>query len=172
MGLPMCIITYGFKGRNFILNNVLKNFTMNKLFRWLALGSTFAALSLAAPVLAATTTTPHTLDRTCMAVAVDKRETSLASAFNTFSSLQAAALSARHATLKGAWSISLAKDRRLAIKNSWTKYRKAHHDAVVAHRYTVKDAWKQFTAARKACGGAGNADEVAGGPGDDSLANN
>lgn len=130
--------------------------------RALAASAVSVALLLGsvAPAFAATTTSsPATnkkvVDLTCMVSAVDKRDTAIAAAWDTYAAAIKLALQTRKDALKAAWGISDRTQRRAAIKAAWDAYAKSRREARSAFNTARKNAWNQFYKDRKACRGQG-----------------
>jgi hypothetical protein len=88
---------------------------------------------------------------TCMQNAVEKRDTSIGTALDTYTTAAKAALSARTTALKAAWAITVKKDRKTALTTAWTTYKKAIQDARSAFKTGKKTAWDTFKTDSKAC---------------------
>lgn len=119
----------------------------------------FTASLVALPVMAqsstsSTSTPPVAINLSCIQKAVDSRETTLINAVTTRSNAVIAALNARKSALNSAWQITVAKDRKTAIKKAWSDYRATLKSANSALRTARLAAWKQYNSDRKACGSA------------------
>lgn len=124
--------------------------------------STVIACSMAVPAFAETTTGTNsslkmersqTVDGACMSSAVDKRDTALIAAFDTFSAAVKSAYTTRKDALKAAWLITDVTQRRAALKTAWEAFRKSQKAAREAFRKSKQAAWKQFKTDAKACKG-------------------
>ncbi|MEI7498116.1 MAG: hypothetical protein WCK11_02435 [Candidatus Falkowbacteria bacterium] len=102
-----------------------------------------------------------TINVICIQTAVEKRETALLSAFDVYASSTKAAISARSAALKTAWTLSDRKQRRQALTTAWNNFRKAQSKANAALKKARLQAGKQYEADRKACGKSLAAEDVA-----------
>ncbi|MDO8601298.1 MAG: hypothetical protein Q7R46_01300 [bacterium] len=98
-----------------------------------------------------TKNTPKITDIACVQTAVDKRETAIASAWNSLNSSINSALSARKDALKTAWTIPDANQRKTAIKTAWKNFKSADKAARTAFKRAQKAAWTQFKTDAKAC---------------------
>lgn len=112
------------------------------------------------PSLIATTT--PSFDPSCIKGAVEKRDNAIIAALDVYSASTKTALEARRDALKAAWDITVAKDRRLAIKNVWNNYSKAQREARKKLRSAQKSAWKQFNTDSKSCGKEATTDDRTG----------
>ncbi len=101
-----------------------------------------------------TATMRKTLDITCMAAAVGKREAAVSTAFGAKSSAVSAAFSKRASDLAAAWAITTAKDRNAAIKAAWKAFNGSATTAHKAYRTANIAAWKAFRTDAKACAGS------------------
>ncbi len=84
------------------------------------------------------------VDATCMQTAVDTRESSLETAWNTFTTSVTSALSARKTALHDAWGLSVVSERNAAIKTAWKEWKsasKTNHKKLITDR---KSAWETF----------------------------
>ena len=95
--------------------------------------------------------TANSLDLPCVKAAVEKRESAIQAAFDSFSSAIKSALETRKAELSAAWSIADSGERKTAIKNAWNKFKEAKKSATKTFNQARHSAWKQFTIDRKAC---------------------
>lgn len=88
----------------------------------------------------------------CVKTAVEKRETTIGGAFDTFATTIKSALEMRKTELSAGWTITDRAQRKTAITAAWKKFKKSH----VAGRKTLNETrvstWKQFSLDRKACG--------------------
>lgn len=128
---------------------------------------TIALLSLAAFVIGAsaqsvtTTSAPVTTKATsgwtiekgqCMANAVEKRDTSIISAVDTFNASMKSALTTRKDSIKAAWNTADQTARQSARKSAEATFKtaaKAAHEKVRSDR---KAAWSTFDTDASACG--------------------
>lgn len=90
-------------------------------------------------------------DGSCMAAAVDKRDTAIVTAVATYSGAVTSALNARKDALKAAWAKTDRAERRAAIKSAWKTYRDALAKARSAFRTAKGNAWKQYQKDGKTC---------------------
>lgn len=104
------------------------------------------------PTARAATRPVATLDLACVASAVDKRDTAVDNAWNTYSAAISSALTTRRDALKAAWVLTDVTARRTAVKAAWTSYSAAHRTAWNTWTAARRAAWKQFATDRKACG--------------------
>lgn len=93
-----------------------------------------------------------TFSPACMQAAVAKRENALMSAFDTRSLSTKTVLQKRGDAQTAAWALTDAKARRLALKKVWTDYSASVRKVAKEWQTNRKNAWKQFTTDRKACG--------------------
>lgn len=96
----------------------------------------------------ASSTKPHastTVNLTCMQTAVDTREASVGTAFNTLHTAVAAALAARKTALHDAWGLTDKVARNKAIKTAWMKWKVDNKAAHTKLRIDRKKAWETFT---------------------------
>lgn len=98
-----------------------------------------------------TTSVNNTLDLACVQTAVAIRETSMVSAFNTFSASMSTALSTRAASLNTAWGLTDAKARREARSAAWKAFSASSKTAKTTFKTSKKSAWNTFKTATKAC---------------------
>lgn len=122
---------------------------MKKIVAYSTLG--LMVLGIAAPVFAQTSATSSTM-LSCMQSAVEKRETSIISAVDTFNTSISKIHSARKTALVDAWKIEDKTARNEARKSAWTTYRtdaKAAHSAMKASRQV---SWTTFKNDRILCG--------------------
>lgn len=103
------------------------------------------SLILVTPVSAA-------LDLPCMVTAVDKRDTAVIAAWDTFSTSYKAALVARRDALKTAWNDTNKNTRRASVRNAWKAFRNTKKSTWRTRRSAIGAAWRQFNADRRACG--------------------
>ena len=123
-----------------------------------------AAVSLLAatalPVFAQTATTApatapsprRTVDVACIQSAIEKRDTTIATAVNAHAVVQTTAIAARKAALKAAWALTDQKARRAALRDAWKAFTVTSKAARKAFRDSQRTAWKQFNTDRKTCG--------------------
>ncbi len=113
-------------------------------------------VAIAMPVFAQTTPTTAPskgkIDTACMQSTVDKRDSALITAVDTFGTAVKTALQTRKDALKAAWGNTDVKARRSAIKAAWNTYAATSRDARKALSNSRKGIWKQFYADRKVCG--------------------
>jgi hypothetical protein len=118
------------------------------------------ALALFAPAFAfaqatttdATTTTSTSTPLNCMQLAVEKRETSLITAFDIYSASMKSALTSRMNLLKEAWGLS---DKKARNEKRLSAYKTFKTDTQNAHntlRSTRTTTWKTYETDMKACG--------------------
>ncbi len=127
----------------------------------LAMASMFALSAFADDGNHATTSpnprhTPTPVDITCVQTAVNTRETTLDTGFDTLTASIKSAYTARKAALNTAWGMSDAKARRASIRIAFSDFRTNTRKARQAWTTTRIAAWNQFSTARRACPG-GNA---------------
>ncbi len=92
-----------------------------------------------------------TVDRTCMAAAVNTREESLASAWSDFADSITTSLTERKDTLAAAWNASESGSRD-AIKKAWENWRSDKKAAHTELRNDRKSAWDTFKkTAKESC---------------------
>lgn len=90
-----------------------------------------------------------TVDRTCMATAVATRETSVASAWTTFTTKMTEALATRKSGLVNAWNITDAKERHQALTAVWKTSKTATKSAHEQLKSSRKAAWETFKSTAK-----------------------
>lgn len=88
---------------------------------------------------------------TCMQNAVDVRDTSLLTAFDTYYASVKSALQARRAALMAAWAIQSKQERRAAITTAWNIYKTAWKNAQRALNTARNAAWHKFQDDKTAC---------------------
>jgi len=112
-------------------------------------------LALIAPVMAQNSgdTTNVTVNVPCIQDAIEKRDTAIISAVNTFSSSAVTALETRKTELKAAWEKTNVSERRLALRDAWKKYKKSVTDARKQLRAAKKAAWHTFKTESALCKG-------------------
>lgn len=90
-------------------------------------------------------------DLTCVKAAVEKRETAIQTAFDSFSAAIKSALGTRKSELSAAWTITDKNQRQTAIKAAWDKFKESKQSTSKSFKTARDVAWKQFTTDRKAC---------------------
>lgn len=95
----------------------------------------------------------------CVKAAVDKRETAIQSAMDTFHNSVKTALQNRKTALLAAWNITNTQQRKAAILKAWQTFRTEYKNAKKAFNDARKAAWTQFGADRKACKGQPTGEE-------------
>ena len=140
------------------------------------LGTALMVATLALPVMAdnstSSTSTPRVVppfNVVCMQTAVDKRDSSVISAWDTLSAAIKSALSARQSDIKTAFGITDKKARKTAIRDAWKTHSKAARDARSAFKSARELAWKTYYADRRACGQAAVSDDSSNKSLDNSL---
>ncbi len=126
-----------------------------------AVVSTAVACSVAAPAFAvgvnssvrSSAAARVQVDGACMSSAVDKRDTAVIAAFDTFTASVKAALTKRKDDLKAAWALTDATARKTALRTAWQNFTKSHKSARDAYRVARQAAWKQFKTDSKTCKG-------------------
>ena len=116
-------------------------------------------MSLAVPALAehssvqvsASAGVATSADLACMSAAVDTRESAVITARTNFNAKIMAALEARRAALKTAYTIANNADRRVAIDAAITAYAKAAAEARAKFKADVKAAWNVFALSKANC---------------------
>lgn len=88
----------------------------------------------------------------CMKSAVEKRETSLITAFKTFADSHMIAREARKSALSAAWSIEDKIERRSAIKKAWADYKISRKAARQTWNTQRIAAWTEFQKDKTVCG--------------------
>lgn len=91
-----------------------------------------------------------TVDRTCMATAVAVRETSVATAWTTFSTKMLTNLTNRKNSLVAAWNIADTTARNQALTTAWKTWKTAKKSAHEQLKSSRKAAWDTFKATAKA----------------------
>jgi len=112
---------------------------------------------MAVPTLAKKDATT-TLDPTCIKTAIEVRDTAIIAVVEKFDTAIVNALNTRKTALKAAWDKTDKGERRAAIKEVLTTYRKAAQDARQTLRTEKRAAWKKYYTDRKACGVSGASD--------------
>ena len=127
-------------------------FTMKKLLAYSALG--LMVLGITSPVLAqsTSTTTSSSSMLTCMQSAVEKRETSIISAVDTFHGSISKIHNVRKTALVDAWKIEDKVSRNEARKTAWTTYRTDAKSAHSTMKSSRQSAWSTFKTDRISCG--------------------
>ncbi len=111
-----------------------------------------------------------TVDRTCMAAAVNTREESIATAWDTFTTSITTGLSERKTALATAWNTS-ENGSREAIKKAWEAWRGDKKDAHTKLRSDRKAAWDAFKkTAKESCKVETPKEEAVDKPASDSIA--
>ncbi|MCM8787158.1 MAG: peptidoglycan-binding protein [Candidatus Omnitrophica bacterium] len=88
---------------------------------------------------------------TCMKLAVEKRENSIISSWEAYTSKVKSAYETRKNELIAAWAIIDPSQRQIAVKNAWDKYREAVKLAQTEWFQTRKNSWLQFTQEANGC---------------------
>lgn len=94
----------------------------------------------------------NTGDPACMKVAIDKRETAIIGAVDTFNAAVKAAHEARKTALMSAWDKATVKERRQAIRDARKAFKMSAKEARQTLREARKDAWNTFQDEAQACG--------------------
>lgn len=121
-----------------------------------------SALAMSAPALAesnVSSTTKPALDTSCVANAVEARDASILSSFNTYTSGVNQALATRKDSLKSAWAITDKTQRRAALKAAWNTYKKSVSELRSSMKNSRSAAWSTFKTSSKACGKGASSDE-------------
>lgn len=84
------------------------------------------------------------VNTTCMASAVETRETALASAWSELNTSLTSALSDRKTALIAAWNLSSATERSSALKAAWKEWKADKKSAHTEFRKDRKAAWDAF----------------------------
>jgi hypothetical protein len=85
-----------------------------------------------------------TVNTTCMATAVETRESSLMTAWNELMTTITTALTERKTALVAAWGMSSASDRNRALTTAWKEWRADKKAAHAEFRKDRKAAWDAF----------------------------
>jgi len=93
-----------------------------------------------------------TIDQTCMQNAIDKRDGAIIAAVDVFATFMKTALTTRKDTQKTAWGINDRTQRKVSLKDAWTKFKGSWLTALKNLRKARNAAWKQFYIDRKVCG--------------------
>jgi hypothetical protein len=134
---------------------------MRQVFVRSAVAASLCSLVLAGPVLAETKNgASRSVDLVCMQNAVEKRDSSVATAWDVHAAAIKGGLSARKTALKAAWGLTERKARREALRTAWRTWRETARTAVRTWRKAKGDAWHGFQKARKECGPGAAADDV------------
>lgn len=120
------------------------------------MASAAIALSIAAPAFAqqagaSSSSRPMKYDGACMSAAVDKRETAIITAFDTFSASMKTALTARKDALKTGWTQTTTDTRKSSLKTAWQAFQQSQKSARETFRKSRQAAWKQFRTDAKTC---------------------
>jgi hypothetical protein len=121
------------------------------------IASVAIALSIVAPAFAesdaasSSSSRPVKYDGACMSSAVDKRDTAVVTAFDTFSASLKTALTTRKDALKAGWSQTSTDARKSALKAAWQTFQQSQKSAREAFRKSKQAAWKQFKTDAKTC---------------------
>ncbi|MCR4274716.1 MAG: hypothetical protein NUW02_01550 [Candidatus Campbellbacteria bacterium] len=91
------------------------------------------------------------VDLTCMQTAVEKRENTIITAWDTLHTTATTALKARRDALVEAWKIEDRKERNAAIKAAWKSFKDAKKGMWRTWNSARKSAWKTFKTDAKAC---------------------
>lgn len=97
------------------------------------------------------TSTPSTLNLSCVQTAVTTRETSVINAYEVMSTSIKTALVTRQSELTAAWGITDNQARRTARKAAWDKFNKASREARKIYKASIKTTWRTFHSSSKAC---------------------
>lgn len=103
--------------------------------------------------------TPKPFDNTCIKNTVNKRETAVASSYETYSTAIKNALATRKTDLNSAWDKTETKDQRQGITSAWKKYREARNAARNTLKKATNSAWDTFVKENRACRKSGNVHE-------------
>lgn len=107
--------------------------------------------AFALPASAATTKTATAVDGKCMETAVDKRDTAIMNAIDTFHTAVKTALTTRKDALSAAWGNTDTTARKEALKTAWTNWKNEAKAARQSLNTARKSAWSTFQTDRKAC---------------------
>ncbi len=102
---------------------------------------------------ASTSQQMRNIDITCVAAAVNTRETTLASVVSTHQQSVAAAYAARKTALASAYTGSDPQAVKTAVKKAWTDFQTAGKSAKQIAERSRKNTWEAFKTAMKACKG-------------------
>ncbi len=100
------------------------------------------------------------VDLACTSTAVEKRENTIITAEATLHTSWSTALTTRRDALKTAWAITDRTERRQAIKDAWTAYKKSRKAAFATWRESRNGSWKTWNTERKACGASEGDDKT------------
>ena len=124
------------------------------------------ALLMAGTVSAETTAD---VDTNCIKTAIEKRDSAVISAFDSYAAKIKTALQIRKEALKSAWDLTVKKDRNNAVKTAWKNFKDSRVNTQKEFKTAKLNAWKTFKTDRKTCkGGNQNIDHILGGS-DSSL---
>lgn len=98
------------------------------------------------------TTVTSSADLSCMSAAVMAREDAVIAARTTLNASLLSALNQRRTSLQAAYTISVTKDRWVAINASWKAYVTATKAARSTFNASIKTAWTAYAAANAKCG--------------------
>jgi hypothetical protein len=87
----------------------------------------------------------------CMQKAVEKRDTAIISAYDTYSAGLKTALTARMADLKSAWGMADKSARKTAIKDAWAKFKTTRAGLRQTLGSSRDASWITFRNDRVAC---------------------
>ncbi|MBI4652790.1 hypothetical protein HY750_00865 [Candidatus Kuenenbacteria bacterium] len=87
----------------------------------------------------------------CIKTAVEKRETAIIVAVDTYTSAIKKSFETRKAALLAAWSIVKQKERNIAIKAAFAQHRIAKRSAMKLYKVQRLSAWNKFIKARITC---------------------
>ncbi len=122
-----------------------------------------SGIALAQNTTAPTATTGNqAATLSCVASAVAKRESAIQAGFTALSSSWNLALTTRASDLAAAWAMTDKTARNTAIKDAWKKFTASKKAARKAYNDARKASWSQFSTDRKACK-ASNTGENSGG---------
>lgn len=93
-----------------------------------------------------------TLNVSCIQNAVEKRDSAIIAAHNTFNTSITNALTARKDALKTAWAKGTRQERTSARKAAYDTFRTAQKNAHESLRSVRKSSWNTFDTDMKACG--------------------
>lgn len=102
----------------------------------------------------------RTADLGCIRSAVEKRDTAIFEAFETFSNAMLTAFSNRRDALGAAWGIGERKERKSAIAAAWKAFQTRKKNAERAFKEARRGAWQAFNSDRKKCRGADEARDM------------
>jgi peptidoglycan hydrolase-like protein with peptidoglycan-binding domain len=90
-------------------------------------------------------------DIACMRTVVEKRESTLISAYDVYVAKIKAARETKKTALLAAWNIQDAKERKTAIKQAWKTFQESSKTAWKEFLTSKKTGWTQFEQDRKNC---------------------